>query len=613
MTVGNQQVYNFTYTNGVRDSVLLLNTYAYTADYDSCGYITEQKWDRDGLFKRKIYEFDHATGNLKKYTSRYTGFVPVDPRPFDPSHYNLNSFNPGISKPVDLDFEDSYSYDALDRLVSVRDYQNLLQDTIVYAANGNILSRTAIGTYTYDVSGKPHAVLSVTNPQGLVSQETLETTFGDLGKIEQIEQGDYETTIDYGPDGERWRSVLQDDGSVTRTVLYAGDYEMVTIGGVTRHFYYLGNGIIVMKEGSTVTPLVAVADHLGSITHLQKADGTCVFSAYYDAWGQQTISTNTIGFHRGYCGHEMLPEYGLINMNGRLYDPLLGRFLSPDNYVQQPDNSQNFNRYSYCLNNPLKYIDPSGEFYWTFFSAIADLAHNIFNHGLNVSQYSWNKTVNAWKIDISMFKGNFGQILNKWTWGFTNSCIGNTLGHTLNVLGFVDDVSDMEGMVAVDIGDILKNGHAFTIGPYSFGPEGYEATWKDHTFVHEYGHYIQSQIIGPAFLPTIGVPSLASTMGIGGSDHLRRWFEVDASRRGAEYFDKRYGTGANGYVYKDPNYFDVASFSSNYYSPYNNPRTGSTCQRNIFPISNPSQVFWDYFFPVIQFQEFPTLLLQIVN
>ncbi|MCR5066356.1 MAG: RHS repeat-associated core domain-containing protein, partial [Bacteroidales bacterium] len=242
-----------------------------------------------------------------------------------------------------------------------------------FVANGNILSRTAIGTYTYDVSGKPHAVLSVTNPQGLVSQETLETSFGDLGKIEQIEQGDYETTIDYGPDGERWRSVLQDDGSVTRTVLYAGDYEMVTTGSVTRHFYYLGNGIIVMKEGSTVTPLVAVADHLGSITHLLTADGTSIFKASYDAWGRQTVSTNTIGFHRGYCGHEMLPEYGLINMrsafgrlpptgrkNGRLYDPLLGRFLSPDNYVQQPDNSQNFNRYTYCLNNPLKYNDPSG-------------------------------------------------------------------------------------------------------------------------------------------------------------------------------------------------------------------------------------------------------------
>ena len=56
----------------------------------------------------------------------------------------------------------------------------------------------------------------------------------------------------------------------------------------------------------------------------------------------------------------MLNEFNLINMNGRVYDPVLGRFLSPDKYVQEGDNSQNYNSYSYCLNNPLKYADPSG-------------------------------------------------------------------------------------------------------------------------------------------------------------------------------------------------------------------------------------------------------------
>ena len=59
-------------------------------------------------------------------------------------------------------------------------------------------------------------------------------------------------------------------------------------------------------------------------------------------------------------GHEMLNEFNLINMNGRVYDPVLGRFLSPDKYVQEGDNSQNYNSYSYCLNNLLKYADPSG-------------------------------------------------------------------------------------------------------------------------------------------------------------------------------------------------------------------------------------------------------------
>lgn len=53
-------------------------------------------------------------------------------------------------------------------------------------------------------------------------------------------------------------------------------------------------------------------------------------------------------------------------MNGRMYDPVVGRFLSPDNYVQDPRNSQSYNRYSYCLNNPLKYTDPSG-YTWGIF------------------------------------------------------------------------------------------------------------------------------------------------------------------------------------------------------------------------------------------------------
>jgi RHS repeat-associated protein len=76
---------------------------------------------------------------------------------------------------------------------------------------------------------------------------------------------------------------------------------------------------------------------------------------------------------RGYTGHEHLPMFGLINMNARLYDPVLGRFLSPDPYVQAPDLSQNFNRYAYCLNNPLLYTDPNGEFVWFIPVAIGAL------------------------------------------------------------------------------------------------------------------------------------------------------------------------------------------------------------------------------------------------
>jgi RHS repeat-associated protein len=76
--------------------------------------------------------------------------------------------------------------------------------------------------------------------------------------------------------------------------------------------------------------------------------------------GEAKASAVTINSQHA-TGHEHLDAFKIINMNGRLYDPLIGRFFSPDPYVQLPEFSQNFNRYSYCLNNPLALTDPSGE------------------------------------------------------------------------------------------------------------------------------------------------------------------------------------------------------------------------------------------------------------
>ncbi len=108
-------------------------------------------------------------------------------------------------------------------------------------------------------------------------------------------------------------------------------------------------------------PTTDTTDHLGSICKIYNAAGTKQFDATYDAWGKQTVNVNYIGITRGYTGHEHWNQFGLIDMNGRFYDPVVGRFLSPDPYVQSPTNPQNYNRYSYCLNNPLKYTDPNGE------------------------------------------------------------------------------------------------------------------------------------------------------------------------------------------------------------------------------------------------------------
>ena len=61
-------------------------------------------------------------------------------------------------------------------------------------------------------------------------------------------------------------------------------------------------------------------DHLGSVIAIVDQSGNKKYEATYDAWGNQTVTRNDIGFHRGYTGHEMLPEFGLVNMRSAQRD-----------------------------------------------------------------------------------------------------------------------------------------------------------------------------------------------------------------------------------------------------------------------------------------------------
>ena len=117
-------------------------------------------------------------------------------------------------------------------------------------------------------------------------------------------------------------------------------------------------------------------DRLGSYTHITNANKQVIRNLHFDPWGNVKTDTDwrtfdsttlsgflagTIRFSRGFTGHEHYADLKIINMNGRLYDPVIARFFSPDNFVQAPGFTQSYNRYSYCLNNPLQWVDPSGE------------------------------------------------------------------------------------------------------------------------------------------------------------------------------------------------------------------------------------------------------------
>ncbi|MFZ5430467.1 MAG: RHS repeat-associated core domain-containing protein, partial [Bacteroidota bacterium] len=143
-------------------------------------------------------------------------------------------------------------------------------------------------------------------------------------------------------------------------------------------------------------------DHLGTITHLK--NGSTIDEYSFDAWGRRrdkdnwsyTLSGEPALFaDRGFTGHEFLADFNLYNMNGRLYDPVVGRFLSPDPYIADPSFTQSYNRYSYVLNNPLKYNDPTGEFPWLaagIFAAYMYLNNAHANRDQSTGKWAWNPT-----------------------------------------------------------------------------------------------------------------------------------------------------------------------------------------------------------------------------
>ena len=106
-----------------------------------------------------------------------------------------------------------------------------------------------------------------------------------------------------------------------------------------------------------------------SYTHITDSSRQVIRALHFDPWGNVKADTNwtvfadrepgelvsDFRFDRGFTGPEHYADLNLISMNGRLYDPVIARFFSPDNFVQEPGSTQSYNRYSYCLNNPLQW------------------------------------------------------------------------------------------------------------------------------------------------------------------------------------------------------------------------------------------------------------------
>lgn len=340
-------------------------------------------------------------------------------------HYTYDEAGNVASKTDSISFQKAvYTYDNKNRLTSwkitklpipINPPRNLMSHpgfilldslyTISYdSQTGNIISKSDLGaesTFIYDHPSKPHALTSVSGISTEWGEEDLNIIYNDFSKVNNIHLGGKDYTIDYQPDGHRGKSLLTTPDGHTLSRYYGNQCETVqdSLGNYTR-IAYLCHGAIIIMQGTTKTILQGYYDAQGSLIALADEDGNVVRRYAYDPWGKRVNPTNwmvddtsnpdaTFHINRGYTMHEHLDDFGLINMNGRVFDPAVAQFLSPDNHIQSSNNWLNYNRYAYCLNNPLIYVDEDGEFWHILAGAVIGGGGNLI--------FNWNNCDQFWE------------------------------------------------------------------------------------------------------------------------------------------------------------------------------------------------------------------------
>ena len=274
----------------------------------------------------------------------------------------------------------TFSYDALDRLTEATNGATGGYGTLSYTYNpiGNLLSHSKVGTYTYNASGatstRPHAVASTRLTTGTGSNAKTTTTPYSYDANGNLSQG-AGRTITW--DAENRPTQIVKDG-VTTTFVYDGDGGRVkkTVNGTTT--VYIGQLYVcedtacarLIYAGAQRVALVQVnngatsyfqADHLGSTSVLTDSSGTAEEHNSYLPYGGLQTHTGTSDVAYKYTGQERDASTGWYFYQTRYYAQGLGRFVSPDPIVPNVLDPQAFNRYAYARNNPVRYVDPTGQ------------------------------------------------------------------------------------------------------------------------------------------------------------------------------------------------------------------------------------------------------------
>ncbi len=383
-------------------------------------YVTDTQYDAFG--KRTQMTFGNGTQTTYTYDPnafRLQQLATTGPGgPLQTLSYTYDAVGNvlAITDGVNAAYNESFGYDDLHRLTSATGPYGAL--TYAYDQIGNMTCNSQLGpctassaNYGYPPSGassvRPHAA----NQAG-ANTYTYDANGNMTSAIDSVSSVAWRT-LSYDVDN-RPTSIVASGGTATLAYDYTGERVRKTVGGALTtyvgalyecstsctKYLFAGSTRVALKAGTSV--LYFHGNHLGSTHVVTDGAGAKVEEIHYYPYGATYSDTGAVGVTRKYTGQEFDPESGLYYYGARYYDPVLGRFISADSLGARLGQPQSFNRYSYVLNNPLRYTDPTGhvecEGFWGCTKAYASAAWE----GVK----SWAS--NAWDTVTGWFGGGSG-------------------------------------------------------------------------------------------------------------------------------------------------------------------------------------------------------------
>lgn len=300
----------------------------------------------------------------------------------------------------DFNIVESFDYDDNNRLINWTNPVTGIKPSTsrnVYDIKGRIMENDQVGTMKYENSTKIYQptgmTLNAVGTQNYNNDIIQSIAYNENNDPVFIDGEKGDVAFQYGLSGMRQNVTYggsfdpDQEGKFTKYYSEDGSFEVLkdNISGKEKHILYIGgtpyeSNIIYLKnyDDTTGSYKFLHKDYIGSILAISDEAGNKLEQRHFDAWGNFThlqigngaiitnkniIDTTSLLVERGYTSHEHFVEVGIIHMNGRLYDPILRRFLNADENIQDPTSTQNYNKYGYLMNNPLMFNDPSGEYF----------------------------------------------------------------------------------------------------------------------------------------------------------------------------------------------------------------------------------------------------------